>query len=62
MDFMVETETGDIMIEPKDQSTEQRNRLLQYYSAILAEGGSEVSEKKERVLQHIAFSMSEKDA
>ena len=62
MGFKYENKDEIIMIEVTEGKSEQRNRLLEYYSKLQSEDGMEMSDKKKQVLKRIAFSMSEEDA
>lgn len=58
MDYIVNVDGVDILIE-RNESSESQERLLKYYVNLLKANGAEFSEEKERVLQQIVDNMTE---
>ena len=58
MDYIVNVDGVEILIE-RNESSESQGRLLRYYVDLLKANGAEVSEEKEHALQQIVDNMTE---
>lgn len=63
MDYIVQSNGHEILVTVSDnESSIEKNKLIDNYSSLLKESGKEMTSNSERVLKEIAYSLSESEA